>query len=295
MCLKISEDLFINDFHKRFKKSGVSPEVVQLFQKFVYKYYKNHKRKFPFRENITPYNVLISEIMLQQTQTGQVTEKFLKFTKKFPSFSSLSKAPLEDILKEWKGLGYNRRAIALKKIADTVIKDFNGKLPESIDILVSFPQIGYNTASSIITFAFNKPTAFIETNIRRVYIYFFFPNRNKINDKEILPIVKKTLDRSNPRDWYYALMDYGVMLKKTHPDLNKKSTHYRKQAPFKGSTREVRGKILDLLIKKGKMDLKNIQTQLGNMGNKTIIVALNQLRKEGFLEITNEIITLNKK
>jgi A/G-specific adenine glycosylase len=287
--------LFINDFHKRFKKSGLSLEVVQLFQNFIYKYYENHKRKFPFRENVTPYNVLVSEIMLQQTQTGQVTEKFLNFTKKFPSFSSLSKAPLEDILKEWKGLGYNRRAIALKKIANTVIKDFNGNLPESIDILKSFPQIGHNTASSIITFAFNKPTFFIETNIRRVYIYFFFPNRNKINDREILPIVKKTLDRSNPRDWYYALMDYGVMLKKTHPDLNKKSTHYRKQAPFKGSTREVRGKILDLLIKKGTMDLKNIQTHLGNMDNKTIIIALNQLRKEGFLEITNEIITLNKK
>ncbi|MFX0022867.1 MAG: A/G-specific adenine glycosylase [Candidatus Hermodarchaeota archaeon] len=291
---KISEDLFINDFHKRYKKSGLSSEVIKLFQKFIYEFYKNHKRKFPFRENNTPYNVLVSEIMLQQTQTGQVSEKFLKFTNHFPSFSSLSNASVEDILKEWKGLGYNRRAIALKKIADTVIKDFNGKLPESIDILKSFPQIGYNTASSIITFAFNKPTAFIETNIRRVYIYFFFPNRNRIDDKEILPIVKKTVDISNAREWYYALMDYGVMLKKTHPELNKKSTHYRKQAPFKGSKREIRGKILDILIKQGKTDLKNIQTQFGSMDNKRIMEILNQLKKEGFLDIINENISLKK-
>lgn len=291
---KISEDLFINDFHKRFKKNGVNPEVIELFQKNIYEYYKNHKRKFPFRENITPYNVLVSEIMLQQTQTGQVSEKFLKFTKRFSGFSSLSTAPLEEILKEWKGLGYNRRAIALRKIADTVVKDFNGKLPESIDILKSFPQIGHSTASSIITFAFNKPTAFIETNIRRVYIYFFFSHKSKINDKEILPIVEKTIDISNPREWYYALMDYGVMLKKTHPELNKKSAHYRKQAPFKGSIREFRGKILDLLIKKGKIDLKIIQTKFESMGEKKILEILNQLKKEGFLEIKNGLVTIKK-
>ena len=133
-----------------------------------------------------------------------------------------------------------------------VINDFNGELPDSLETLKSFPQIGHNTASSIMTFAFNKPMAFIETNIRRVYIYFFFPNRSMVNDKEIMTIVKKTIGRNNPREWYYALMDYGVMLKKNHPELNKKSAHYRKQAPFKGSTRKVRGELLKLLIKEGK-------------------------------------------
>jgi A/G-specific adenine glycosylase len=260
----------------------------------IYDYYKNHKRKFPFRENITPYNVLVSEIMLQQTQTSRVSEKYLLFTKKFPDFLSLSAASLEEVLKEWKGLGYNRRAIALKKIAESVVNDFEGKLPNSIEILQSFPQIGYNTASSIISFAFNKPTVFIETNIRRVYIYFFFYNKSKISDKEILPIVEKTIDNSNPRDWYYALMDYGVMLKKNHPELNKKSTHYRKQAPFKGSTREIRGKILKLLIKQGTTDIKKIQRAFKNKEPKKIKNTLNQLKKEGFIEISNNIITLKK-
>ncbi|MFX1379254.1 MAG: A/G-specific adenine glycosylase [Promethearchaeota archaeon] len=291
---KINEELFISDFHRLYSKKGLNSEIIELFKKIIYDYYKNHKRKFPFRENINPYNVLISEIMLQQTQTGRVSEKYLNFTKKFPNFSSLSAASIEEVLKEWKGLGYNRRAIALKTIADTVVREFKGKLPESIDLLKSFPQIGHNTASSIITFAFNKPTVFIETNIRRVYIYFFFHNKRKINDKEILSIVKKTVDNANPREWYYALMDYGVMLKKIHPELNKKSTQYRKQAPFKGSTRQIRGKILDLLIKQGTVNIKKIHREFNIKEPKRIKNTLNQLEKEGFIEIIEDQITLKK-
>ncbi len=286
--------MLITEFYNIFTEEGLSQKVISQFRSIIYSYYKLHKRDFPFRQTITPYNVLVSEIMLQQTQTGRVTEKFLHFIEKFPDFTTLSKAPVGDVLKAWQGLGYNRRAIALKKIANIIINEYSGKLPDSIEILKSFPQIGHNTASSIITFAFNKPTAFIETNIRRVYIYFFFPRRNRINDKEIFPIVEKTIDMSNPREWYYALMDYGVMLKKTHPELNKKSTHYRKQAPFKGSNREIRGKILDLLIKQKKMELKKIQTKFERMGKKKILDILNQLKNEGFLEIKNELVTLKK-
>ena len=291
---KISEELFITDFHRLLKENGLIPEVIKLFQKIIYEYYKNHKRKFPFRENITPYNVLVSEIMLQQTQTGRVSEKFLRFIAKFPDFLSLSKASLEQILKEWKGLGYNRRAIALKKIAEIVINDYNGKLPESIEELKLFPQIGHNTASSILTFAFNKPMVFIETNIRRVYIYFFFPNRSKVNDKEIMSIVKKTVDKNNPRKWYYALMDYGVMLKKIHPELNKRSAHYRKQAPFKGSSRQIRGELLEMLIKNRTIGLSKIQKLFKVNDRKRIKNILNQLQKEGFIEIKENSVKLAK-
>ena len=291
---KISEELFITDFYRLLKENGLTLKVIKLFQKIIYEFYKNHKRKFPFRENITPYNVLVSEIMLQQTQTGRVSEKFLKFIAKFPDFLSLSKASLEQILKEWKGLGYNRRAIALKKIAEIVINDFNGKLPESIEELKLFPQIGHNTASSILTFAFNKPMVFIETNIRRVYIYFFFPNIGKVNDKEIMSIVKKTVDKNNPRKWYYALMDYGVMLKKIHPGLSKRSVHYRKQAPFKGSSRQIRGELLEMLIKNGTISLSKIQKRFIVNDRKRIKNILNQLQKEGFIEIKEDYVKLAK-
>ena len=143
---RIKEYLFISDFHKIFKGDGLSQKVKDLFQKIIYEFYRNHKRDFPFRKNITPYRVLVSEIMLQQTQTGRVSEKFLKFIDKFPDFESLSKASVEEVLREWKGLGYNRRAIALKNIAESVVNNYNGELPDSFDILKSFPQIGHNTA-----------------------------------------------------------------------------------------------------------------------------------------------------
>ena len=225
--------------------------------------------------------------MLQQTQTNRVSEKFIEFINEFPDFKTLMDAPLENILKVWQGLGYNKRAIALKEIATRVIEDYKGILPLDIETLQFFPQIGYNTACSIISFAYNHPTFFIETNIRRVYIYFFFPSSSSVTDKEILPLVKKTMDTENPREWYYALMDYGVMLKKTHPELNKRSAHYRKQSKFKGSRRELRGEILRYLLEHSIVPVSNIVHQL-NVNPEKVYKILEQLQIEGFLKIKGE-------
>ncbi|MFX1571869.1 MAG: A/G-specific adenine glycosylase [Promethearchaeota archaeon] len=286
--------MLITDFHNLYKTSGLASEIIQSFHKIIYSYYKNFKRDFPFREDITPYKVLISEIMLQQTQTTRVSEKFLEFIEQFPDFLALSKAPLDKVLKVWKGLGYNRRAVALKKIANIIITDYHGEVPDSIEILKSFPQIGHNTASSIVTFAFNKPTIFIETNIRNVYLYFFFPNKTHVQDKEILPIVERTIDKKSPREWYYALMDYGVMLKKTHPELNRKSAHYRVQTPFKGSNRELRGKILKSLIKTNTLHKSDFEKKFIKFDQKNVKIVLNQLEKEGFIKKEKNKITLVK-
>ncbi|MBD3255752.1 MAG: winged helix-turn-helix transcriptional regulator [Candidatus Lokiarchaeota archaeon] len=229
--------------------------------------------------------------MLQQTQTGRVSEKFLKFIEQFPDFKTLAEASTDDVLKAWQGLGYNRRAIALKKIAEIITNDYDGKLPRSLETLKSFPQIGHNTASSILAFAFNEPTIFIETNIRRVYIYFFFPGRKAIKDGEIMPLLKKTIDYQNPRKWYYALMDYGVMLKKTHPELNKRSAHYRKQKPFKGSNRQIRGKVLKLLLKTSEIEQKELLEMLKVKQNKLSKI-LKKLEEEGFLTVKQGIIKI---
>lgn len=220
--------------------------------------------------------------MLQQTQTNRVSEKFQKFIKKFPDFRALDNAPLNEILKLWQGLGYNRRAVALKNIAQRVNNEFDGILPADVEILKSFPQIGHNTASSIVAFAFNLPTFFIEVNIRRVFIYFFFPGKTLVDDKDIMPLVRKTLETANVRNWYYALMDYGVMLKKTHPELTKRSTHYRKQSKFRGSNREFRGKILKLLIERKFLSEAEILKDL-DIEPKKVGSILNQLAQEGFI------------
>lgn len=276
-----------------YHEKGLNSEVINIFQNIIYAYYKQYGRDFPFRRNITPYNVLVSEIMLQQTQTATVSEKFVNFIKMFPDFETLANAPLDRVLKAWQGLGYNRRAIALKNIAEKVINEFDGKFPVSVDVLKKFPQIGHNTASSIATFAFNKQTYFIETNIRRVFIYFFFHKRKNVNDKEILPFVKATADKDDPRKWYYALMDYGVMLKKTHPELYKQSAHYKKQKPFKGSDREIRGKILRNLLKKKTLEKSELYLNL-KYPQSRINKVLEQLEKEGFLSVHDEIINVAK-
>lgn len=276
-----------------YKSSGLTEDIIDNFRKIIYNYFKQYGRNFPFRNVINPYYVLISEIMLQQTQTNRVSQKFLEFIKKYPDFYSLANASNENILKIWQGLGYNRRALALKIIAKKVIEEYNDILPDSIDVLKTFPQIGNNTASSIVTFAYNKPTYFIETNIRRVYIYFFFPNKLKIDDKDIMEILKNTIDINNPRKWYYALMDYGVMLKKSHPELHKRSKHYKKQSKFKGSNRQIRGLIIKRLLEEKKMIKEELIKILGFSEKRTINI-IKQLEDEGFLIIKDKEITISK-
>jgi A/G-specific adenine glycosylase len=274
-----------------YKKEGLNQKVINTFQKIIYSYFKQYGRDFPFRKEISPYNVVVSEMMLQQTQTSRVVEKFQQFIQKFPDFQSLANAPLNDVLKVWQGLGYNRRAVALKTISEKVVKEFDGILPADVEILKSFPQIGHNTASSIVAFAFNIPTYFIEVNIRRVYIYFFFPGKTSIDDGNIMPIVRRTLDPSNVRKWYYALMDYGVMLKKTHPELNKRSVHYRKQSKFKGSNREIRGKILKLLIASSSLTETEMLSEL-EINSIKLKEILNLLITEGFIKQENHLFSI---
>lgn len=230
-----------------------SPEI-KKFQKLIWNFYAKNRRDFPWRNTTNPYHIVVSEIMLQQTQTDRVVSKYNSFLKKFSTAKKLADASLQDVLTEWKGLGYNRRAIALQRIAKTTV----GKIPQTKEELIKLPSIGPNTAGSILAFAYNKPSVFIETNIRTVFIHHFFFNKenevnttaNKIDDSHILTLIEKTVDLKNPREWYYALMDYGNYLKKTGNNKNNLSKHHRPQSPFKGSNREQRSKILDLIREK---------------------------------------------
>jgi A/G-specific adenine glycosylase len=220
--------------------------------------------------------------MLQQTQTERVVQKYQQFLNSFPDFPSLAQAPLREVLRVWQGLGYNRRAMALKKIAQIVVGDFHGNLPSSPEALMSLPGIGKATAYAICAFAFNEPVVFIETNIRRVFIHHFFQKENDVKDTQILPLVEKTLDTSNPRKWYFALMDYGVMLKKQYQNPNRKSAHYQKQPPFEGSNRQIRGMILKALTLESWISQREIIRRLGKDPER-VKKNLTQLQKEGFV------------
>lgn len=231
-----------------YNRRGICDETIDLFRSEIYRYYEREGRVFSWRSEISPYRVLVSEIMLQQTQTSRVAVKFDRFIEKFPGFDALAAAPFSEVLRIWKGLGYNRRAKYLHDCARLVVSEFDGHLPDDPKILVRFPGIGKATAASICVFAFNTPHPFIETNIRTVFIHFFFADCLQVADREIASLVEQTLDTDNPRLWFYALMDFGVMLKKQVGNLSRKSRHYHKQSPFAGSDRQLRGQILQLLL-----------------------------------------------
>lgn len=220
----------------------------EWFQKLIWDYYCANKRDFAWRQTHDPYHIVVSEIMLQQTQTSRVAEKYAQFIAALPTFEALAHASQREVLTLWSGLGYNRRGLALQKIAQRVVQEFNGQLPADPAILQTFSGIGPNTAGSICAFAFNMPVVFIETNIRAVYIHTFFKDRtDKVHDKELLPLIAQTVDPLQAREWYYALMDYGVMLKKAHKNPSRKSASHARQSTFEGSERQIRGMIIKLL------------------------------------------------
>lgn len=194
----------------------------------------------PWREDHTFYAVLVSELMLQQTQVERVKKKFSEFMQCFPTIEALADAPLGDVLVVWQGLGYNRRAKYLHDAAQAII---DTAVPTTYEQLVALPGVGANTAGAILAYCYNRPSVFIETNIRTVYIYHFFHNRDDVDDKELRELVKSTIEQDHPRQWYYALMDYGAYLKTQVSNINR-SRHYKKQSPLVGSLREMRGMII---------------------------------------------------
>ncbi len=221
------------------------------FRTIIYEYYGAFGRSFPWRDTVDPYRIIVSEIMLQQTQTHRVLPKYRDFLERWPTFEALAKASLSEVFGVWRGLGYNRRARALTEIARIVVKEHHGSLPDDERKLEALPMIGTATARAILAFAFNRPNAFIETNIRRVFIYFFFDGAAGVNDRQIMPVAEQTVDSEDPRSWHYALMDYGVMLKRRTRNPNIRSAHYSRQAPFENSNRQIRGTILKLLNEHG--------------------------------------------
>lgn len=241
------------------EQNKVSAEKLNIFKKHVWDFYAAHKRDFAWRTTSNPYHIVVSEVMLQQTQTFRVAPKFDAFVGALPTFEALADASLHDVFTLWQGLGYNRRARSLQQLAQQVVHNYAGILPDSPEKLVMFPGIGPATASSIAAFAFNKPTVFIETNIRAVFIHHFFYDAVSVHDRDILPLVQQTVDEHRPREWYYALMDYGVMLKKIAKNPSRKSKHHVVQSAFNGSDRQIRGLIIKLLVVHRSLERENME------------------------------------
>lgn len=271
-----------HEWRDLYRAHGLTEQTTKAFQQVIYHHYHLNRRSFSWREIISPYRVVVSEVMLQQTQTHRVAQKFDQFVEQFPDFATLAAAPFDEVLRYWKGLGYNRRALNLQKIAQHVVTQHAGVLPNDPDELVKLPGIGKATASSICAFTFDRPTIFIETNIRTVFIHFFFNDQAAVHDADLMPLIAAMLDRDHPRHWYYALMDYGVMLKKTVGNLCKQSKHYARQSTFQGSDRQLRGRVLQALLDYAVLDQQALLLRLA-CGEERLQKIVCQLEREGFI------------
>lgn len=262
--------------------AGLDPATLTAFRQAVYAAYRANPRPMPWRETSDPYRILVSEIMLQQTRVERVMTKFGQFLTAFPTIADLAAAPLAEVLRVWQGLGYNRRAIALKRCAEEIVTSHAGRFPERIGELESLPGIGPYTARAMAAFAFGQAEPLIETNIRSVFIHHFFQGEERVSDRRLMPLVAETLDRRNPREWYYALMDYGVLLKQRHPNPGRRSSHHVRQSPFEGSNRQLRSAMLRAILEQPGITGTGLARQLSSPAE-AVRKNLADLEREGFI------------
>lgn len=253
-------------------------------------YRTNGRHDLPWRQpeldgSFDPYKILVSELMLQQTQVARVIPKYEAFLRDFPSAQSLANAELGDVLRAWQGLGYNRRAKYLWQAARMVTAI--GTFPDSVQQLVTLPGVGVNTAGAVLAYAFNRPVLFVETNIRTVYIHHFTRDGEIVSDDFIRDQLKQTLDYEHPREFFWALMDYGAWLK-TQVRNTAQSNHYVRQPKFQGSRRQIRGHILRLLSERHRTE-EELQKFITDERLQSV---LQDLRKEGLVRYSRKTYSL---
>lgn len=263
------------------KLTKLNTKEIQAFRRTVRNHFRKHGRELPWRQTKDPYRILVSEVMLQQTQVDRVVPKYHLFLKTFPNLKTLAQAPLGDVLRIWSGLGYNRRAKLLQKCAQEILETHKGTFPQTQKELESLSGIGSYTAGALMAFACSAPVVIIETNIRAVYLYHFFRNKENVPDSDLMPLIEMTLDRRQPRLWYNMLMDYGSWIKKELGNPNRKSAHHVVQKKFEGSARQVRGKILRVLTEKPHT-LSQLEKTL-IVKKDVLIDQLTNLKKEGLM------------
>ena len=231
-------------------------EDVEAFQSKVMDWWAENTRDLPWRRNPSPYNVLVSEVMLQQTQVSRVIHKYNQFLNEFPSVESLASAETRELLKVWSGLGYNRRALWLREAAREIVE--RGEFPQTERELRKLKGVGPYTSRSILIFAYNKDLAAVDTNIRRVLIATGFAEEN-MSEKELQPIADKLLLRGRSRDWHNALMDYGsIVLTSSNTGISPIS----KQSCYEGSSRQIRGAVIRVLTASEEVELGELRALL---------------------------------
>ena len=290
--------------------AALTPEL-RAFVEFVAKKGRELYRDLPWRRTYDPYAIWISEVMLQQTQVSRVDGRWQRWLERFPTVDALAAAAPSDVLEEWQGLGYNRRALSVHRAAQA-ISEAGGVFPQDPKELVKLPGIGPATAAGIRAFAFNLHGVYLETNVRTVFLHELYPQAEGVPDSELVPLVELTCPASiagaadaaatelTPRSWYYALLDYGAYLKKTIPNPSRRSKSHVKQSRFKGSHRQKRAELLRVLLAhkdEGGAEFETLHQELcqievnaerETLDEQVTLGLLEELAKEGFCQKNNE-------
>ncbi len=264
-----------------------------MYQEKILTWYKKNKRELPWRTTQDPWKIIVSEIMLQQTQVDRVIPKYLAFLEKFPTPEACAQGNTSDILKLWQGLGYNSRGLRLKKLAEQYPNIFP-KIPEDLQTL---PGIGPYTANAVLAFAFNKDVMVRDTNIERVLSRI---KGKQLSNQEIY----NELPKGKSREWYNALMDLGATtcLAKTpkcslcpvqkeckSPTLQILKA---KQSKFKGSWRMYRGKLVRVLTEQKQVSLENARNEL-QLEQEQFDQLVKELEQEGFIKKEKNMLKLS--
>ncbi|MBR3384253.1 MAG: adenine glycosylase [Atopobiaceae bacterium] len=229
------------------------------FRRLVLERGRELYRDLPWRRTHDPYGIWVSEVMLQQTQVARVDGRWQRWLARFPSIDALANAEVADVLEEWQGMGYNRRALSLRAAAQAMV-DGGGEMPSDERELVALPGIGPATAAGIRAFAFDLPATYLETNVRTVFLHELFSDAEDVPDSALLPLVRETCPKDacnpddDPRTWYYALLDYGAHLKRTVPNPSRRSRSHVRQSRFEGSHRQKRAGVVRLLLEARQLD-----------------------------------------
>jgi A/G-specific adenine glycosylase len=228
-------------------------------------------RDLPWRRTTDPYSVLVSEMMLQQTQVARVVPYYERWLEEFPTLEALAAAPLAAVLARWQGLGYNRRALALKRLAEQLSAETTvgcvAELPSDHARLLSLPGVGPSTASGVLAFAFGVPAVYLETNVRSVFLHELLADRDDVSDSELRPLVATAAEEAerqgiDPRSWNWALLDYGAHLKRTLPNPSRRSSHHTRQSKFEGSDRQKRARLLRAVMSSPGMSAEDYAGEL---------------------------------
>lgn len=260
-----------------------SKKEIEKFQQKIFRFYQENKRDLPWRKTTDPYKILVSEFMLQQTQVSRVIEYYHKWMNTWPTVESLANESYKNVLQSWMGLGYNRRAMYLHNTAKVIVDEFDGDVLNAVKHYEKLPGIGLYTSKAVQIFADNADIATVDTNIRRIFINEFGLDE-LVSDNELFTIAKQCLPKGKSRDWHNALMDYGALHLTSRKTGIKPKTQ---QSRFQGSDRQIRGKILRLILKE-EQSAYQLEKEL-NVDSKRLSKILTKMLEEETVSKTNKL------